>query len=238
MGTPKDSIQDTSISKPWLWVVVGSAAVLVSLYSLSPWAEPWRSSSLLPAFLSLVTGTSVISWIILQYWPRTKHLEAHALTDSKDPLLNAAGQSETARRKVPPEVKAELQMDRRKKMEEARRRIQCWVTVLMQGWEVPVNGKVQELQLCNKNTVLAIGDRQIHLAGVAFRHNSTDLTLLVDGEELTIDVGDTQQAVELLLCFKTVRAGADSGAGLGSWGDRPDDVFTRKQDAATLRPAE
>jgi len=127
----------------------------------------------------------------------------------------------------------------------AQKRVTSWVTVLVKGVVLTVNGEPSELRLTQPGrTHLSIGSENasvLPLVGLALRLEGPVLRLVVaalpqaggvgGGEDRTFaiefDSDEVDMALELALTLKTLRANADSGAGVLAWGERPADSLKR-----------
>jgi len=124
----------------------------------------------------------------------------------------------------------------------ARKRTASWVTVLVHGVEMVVNGELTELKLQRPRwTMLQIGKEVFPLAGIALQLDAEVLKLVVANSELNqldgaqdkdarvfcLTMESAYAAMELALALKTARASADTGAGIGAWGDRHPDSLKR-----------
>lgn len=136
-------------------------------------------------------------------------------------------------------------------MRKARKHVASWMTLLVRGVELPVDGKLRKLQVFPPYKELTISGGGGEEAGetkeareslpldklaLKFDRNDElshggDLILAADGQERV--VGLLSEAgmrndiwvLGLALCLKALRGQADNGAGMGGWVERlPDEL--------------
>lgn len=193
-------------------------------------------------------------------WHRGKHgLEEPSLSDNaKDkPLLEVDRNFQELdldlEESAPEAEKAEPPLKKRRPFRkkraqflgEARKRVASWVTLLIRGIELDVDGEVREVKLQRpRRDKLVIGYRAFPLVGLALQLEGQVLTVVADISDsiagcdneqpcrtFRIHFLHSQMALEFALTLKVLRAGADTGAGIYDWGERQPDHLKRPEPA-------
>jgi len=122
----------------------------------------------------------------------------------------------------------------------ARERTASWVALLIRGFDVTADGERVEMKLQNPRwSKLMVGDQVFPLVSMGLRLESEFLQLVSSGDDgvslgeldgervVTIELDKSEWCLELAVALKALRAEADTGAGIGAWGDRPADHLKR-----------
>jgi len=117
----------------------------------------------------------------------------------------------------------------------AKRRISSWVTALVRGSKMVVNGEICQVALKYPGLKeLIVGTCRLPLTGLGLRLNGNVLTVVAssdaqggEGRTFDFEFDDGDTAVELALTLKVARGTADTGAGVFEWGERVPDMLKR-----------